>query len=49
MIDNKANIFRVADLDGVKAEAEAKERAAEEFSADIRARMEAERLDRERE
>ena len=41
MIDDEANIFRVAALDRMKAEVEANERAVDKFSAEIRARMEA--------
>ena len=48
ILDDEADIVRVAALARVKAEAEAKERAAEEVSADIRASMEAERSERER-
>ena len=48
MLDDKANIVRVADLARVKAEAKVKEREAEEVLSDIRARMEAERSDIER-
>ena len=47
ILDDGADIFRVAVLARVKAEAEAKERAAEEVFAGIRARMEAEQLERE--
>ena len=39
MLDDEADIVRVATLDRVKAEAEAKEREAEEVSAEIRARI----------
>ena len=42
MLDDESDIIRVAALARVKAEAEAKDRAAKEFSAEIRARMEAE-------
>ena len=48
MIDNKANIFRVEALVRMKAEAEANDRAAEGVSYEIRAMMEAEKLERER-
>ena len=48
MLDDKANIIRVAALARVKAKAEAKERAYEEASSDIRSRMEAEKSERER-
>ena len=40
MIDDEANIFRVAALARVKAETEARERTDKEVSAVIRARME---------
>ena len=48
MLDNEANILRFSALDRVKAEAEAKERAAKEVSAEIRASVDAEQLERER-
>ena len=48
MINNEADIVRFSALARVKAEAEAKERAAEEVSAEIMASMEAERLEKER-
>ena len=48
MLDNEANIVRVATLDRVKAYAKAKEREAGEVSSKIRARMEAKRLERGR-
>ena len=40
MLDNEADIVRVASLDRVKADAEALERATEEVLGKIRARME---------
>ena len=49
MINDEADIVRVTDLTRVKAEVEAKERAEEEVSDEIRASMEAKRLERERE
>ena len=49
MLNDEAGIVRVAALAREKDEAEANERAAKEVSAEIRARMEAERLERERE
>ena len=48
MLNDQANIFRVAALARVKAEAGTKERAADEVSANIKASMEANRLERER-
>ena len=48
MLNDEANIVRFAALARVKSEAEAKERAAEEVSAEIRARMKANRLERKR-
>ena len=48
MLDDEADIIRVAALARVESEAKAKERAVEEVSAKIRARMEAERSERER-
>ena len=47
MINDEADIVRVSALARVKAEAEAKDRAAGEVSAEIRASMEAERSERE--
>ena len=41
MLDNEADIVRIAALARVKSKAEAKERAAEEVSAKIRASMKA--------
>ena len=48
MLDDEAYISRVSALVRVKAKAEAKERAAEEVSAKIRASMAAERSEIER-
>ena len=48
MLDDEANIVRVAALARLKAEDEAKDRAAEEVSAEIKDKMEAERSERER-
>ena len=48
MIDDKADIFMVAALARVKDDAKANERAAKEVSAEIRAKMEANRYERER-
>ena len=48
MLDDEADIVRVAALARVKSESEANERESEEISTDIRARMEAERSERER-
>ena len=42
MLNDEADIVRVIALARVKAKAEVKERAAEEGSAEIRVRMEAE-------
>ena len=42
MIDDEDDIIRVTALSRAKAEAKAKERAAKEFSTEIRSRMEAE-------
>ena len=39
MLDDEADIVRVATLDRLKAEAESKEREAEEVSAEIWARI----------
>ena len=49
MLDDEAKIVRFSALDRVEAEAEAKERSAEEVSSDIRSSMKAGRLERERE
>ena len=48
MLGDEADIGRFSALDRVEAEAEAKERSAEEVSSDIRSSMKAERLERER-
>ena len=48
MLDEKADIVRVAALARVNSEAEAKDRADDEVSAEIRSRIEAERSERER-
>ena len=47
MLDEEDGIVRFAALAMVKSESKAKEREAEEVSADIRARMEAELSERE--
>ena len=49
MIDNETDIVRVAALDRVEAEVESNGRADEEVSVKIRASMETERSERERE
>ena len=48
MLNDKADIVRIAALTRVKSEAEANERAVKEVSAQIRARMEAGQSERER-
>ena len=48
MIDGESNIVRVAALSILKAKVKANERTAKEVSAEISARMEAERSERER-
>ena len=48
MLNDEADIVMFSALARVKAEYKAYDRAAEEFSADIRARMEDERSERER-
>ena len=49
MLDNVANIIRVSALSRVKDEDKAKDKASREVSTNIRARMEAEQLERDRE
>ena len=48
MLNNEADTVSVAALARLKAESKARERAAEEVLDEIRARMEAERLEIER-